>query len=110
MLGAANKGTLSSVALHDVFASQKSGTMAFYTLTASVTDIPFSDGNGCNALIIKYDNAAGRIFAWHYQQNTTYFQIKSGNSWSDWQRVYDTSILTDSTILSPLASALKPYL
>lgn len=33
------------------------------------------------------------------------FGDTSGN-WSNWFRVYDSSILTDSTVLSPLASAL----
>ena len=38
------------------------------------------------------------------------YRIGNTAGWGEWKIIYDSSILTDSTILSPLASALKPYL
>lgn len=38
--------------------------------------------------------------------NPLYFRVNHNGSWDDWKLNYDSSILTDSSILSPLASAL----
>ena len=44
------------------------------------------------------------------KNNPLYFRVYHNGAWDDWKMNYDSSILTNSAILSPLASALKPYL
>lgn len=54
-----------------------------------------------------YAGYSYQIFINTYQSvYAKYYRAKSGGSWSSWKRVYDESILTDSSVLSPLASAL----
>lgn len=36
--------------------------------------------------------------------------LRGSNAWSEWSQIYDTSLLTNSTALSSLASALGAYL
>ena len=41
-----------------------------------------------------------------YASYGLYYRQKEGNNWSDWRQIYDTSLLTNSSLLSSLASAL----
>ena len=51
--------------------------------------------NGCSALQIA-----------SLENGKRYIRSYSNSTWGNWSRIYDESIITDSTLLSPLASAL----
>ena len=73
--------------------------------TATPTNAPYS--YGCLKVVIADGvNSIVQICSRRSTNRDLCVRHKDGGSWSSWSRIYDESILTNSTLLSPLASAL----
>ncbi len=60
---------------------------------------------------LMFYNSSVILQFYQTQNNTgTYYRLYNNGKWYGWKQIYDTGLLTDSTNLSALASALKPYL
>ncbi len=92
-------------------------------MTSETIDTDIPGGYRVDSSLSPY-NIAGVLYVMRRYNMRCQFFISSTNesviahrykgsssaAWSSWVQLYNESILTDSTILSPLASALKPYL
>ena len=66
------------------------------TDAGSTLEVITREGTGTSLVWQKVYSYSGPIYVRRF----------SSNAWSSWQQVYDTSLLTNSALLSPLASAL----
>ena len=73
--------------------------------TATLANKPSSVVYGFN-LKVSIMAASGTLSQYLTSYNRYYGRFKDGNSWSDWVEMYNESMLTNSSLLSPLASAL----
>lgn len=96
---------VTSGSLDDLYSSMSNHSCAYFSLGSGVTGGPVSDTNGCAVRIERWDAGAGRMFFWQFETKMVYTSVKY-SVWQDWQQIYDTSLLTNSTMLSSLASAL----
>lgn len=84
-----------------------------YNITSQASNAPTSDGLGL-LIVRKYSNGH-RVIQFFTDDEAGpavyYRKTKSnGATWTPWKQFYDTSLLTNSTMLGELASALgEPY-
>ncbi len=65
-----------------------------------------------NNIIVVHQQANSRCIQLFTCINSCYryWRRYNGTNWSEWYLIYDHNLLTNTTELSSLASALKPYL
>ena len=77
----------------------------YHMVMGNGTNLPSSAGQ-YGLLYTKINSVTMKVQYYYDTQQHTYYRHFSESQWYAWKRVYDESILTDSTILSPLAAAL----
>lgn len=74
--------------------------------SGSSTNIPTLDAPH-GSWLLNLVHGSDYIIQFVYgRSGENYTRCKNAGSWTNWRRVYDESILTNSTLLSPLASVL----
>lgn len=72
----------------------------------SLINKPSGLSTGNMILQVKHLKSAGQILQFFYIGDKIYNRFYYSGSWSPWNRVYNDGILNDSSVLTPLASAL----
>lgn len=72
----------------------------------SSTNLPTQNVNRGSHLLTLWHGSDYQVQFYFDRGGDTYKRAINGSTWSSWIRVYDESILTNQTLLSPLASAL----
>lgn len=94
------------------FASSVDATSAnFDTLSpgayrVSTSDSPLGAGAGILYMLKRSDTYAQIYIATANYQTLKRYRSGHAGTWSDWKYIYDESMLTNQSLLSPLASAL----